>query len=344
MSVENLVEQAEKALINPKEVEEMQRALAEGSNERVDTFATLRTLSVVNASQEPLEPGETPPENAPTPGAISSSIRTENGWENEDFQNPFKGIIIRQRMSLRTKYEDKKKGAPNLISDEFDSYADSTMITIKKENAEGKWEVDFVGNYKQVKAHYSHDVFGASKSYLDLQYNLYVCTSLIEKSIVKVLVKGKSRSAFFDFMKTFKRKDGDFMSSTFILFSTEKHILDWEGKALQFPVWSFAFTKESRLDYNHLRDSLILQKELNEAIQLRDDSFNKEASIKSDFQSQDLSESHAELSQAEQEEQIPIIDLDADTPTEAEIAAETTPVSPQASTENSILGGPAPFF
>jgi hypothetical protein len=292
----------ETALVANDEMEELQRQLAQGSNERVDTFASMPTLSVSNQSQDPA-PGAEP---GVEPGQIISSIRTENGYENEPFQNPFKGIILRQRMFLRTKFEAQKNGAPKLITDEFDSYSDSEIITVKKQSPiDGKWVEDFVGNYKQVVAKYSDsNQFGKVNKYLDLQYNLYVCVSLAEKKIVRIQVKGKSRAGLFDFMKKFTRKAGDFMSSTFVTFSTEKHLNDFNGNPLKFPVWSFSYTKNEPLDLPSLKAAIALQNELNDAIAAREAAFGKKE------YAEVTDASHAELPQGSPAEDIPTINLD----------------------------------
>lgn len=301
----------ETSLVANDEMEELQRQLAQGSNERVDTFSTMPTITVSNQSQEPSTPGEGP---GVKPGSMVSSIKTENGYVNEEFPMPFQGVVLRQRMYLRTKYEAVKNGAPKLVTDEFDSYKDSEIITVKKQNIEGKWEEDFVGNYKQVVAHYSDtNSFGKVNKYLDLQYNLYVCVSLAEKRIVRIQVKGKSRGALFDFMKTFTRKAGDFMSSTWTTFATEEHLNDFNGKPLKFPVWSFKYTKGEKLDILSLKAAITLQNELNEEISAREAAFGKKE------YAQIETASHAELPQGSPEEEIPTINLDEEETEEIKI-------------------------
>lgn len=308
----------ETSVVDPKKIEELQRRLAGGANERTDTFSTMPTITVSNEQQDA---GEGKSQGI-APGEIVSSVKTENGYQNETFQNPFKGVVLRQRMFLRSKLEAQKNGAPKLISDEFDSYADSEMITMKKQNLEGKWEVDFVGNYKQVVAKYSDtNQFGKVNKYLDLQYNLYVCVSLSEKKVVKVMAKGMSRGALFDFMKTFTRRNGDFMSTTWIKFSTQKHLTNSDGEPLKFPVYSFAYEKDGQLDYQSLVLAEQIQTELNKAMSEREAAFaSKRAELVANSQV-----SPEELPQGEIAEELPTINLDEDTVEEAPIKIEEPP-------------------
>lgn len=294
----------ENTLIEQEEIERIQRQLAAGSNERVDTFSMIPSVSISNSSQDPNKPSEF------SPGTIIMSIKTDQGYENSDMPKPFRGVILKTRIFLRTKFSAKEAGVPEFVSDEFDSYADSEIITIKEKDADGKWIEDFSGNYKEVTNHYSESSkFGKTNKYLDLQYNLYVCTSLDDKTVVKIVAKGKSRSALFDFMKTFTRRQSDFMSTTWTIFNSFEHLKDYNGKPFRFPVWAFDFKKDAHLDITELKKALSLQEELNEAIKMRDTAFGKKK-----YSSKEGSqiESHAELPQAEPDDEIPTINVDDD--------------------------------
>lgn len=293
----------EKSLIDQQEIERIQRQLASGSNERVDTFSMMPSVSVSNASQDPEKPGEF------APGTIIMSVKTDQGYENSEMHRPFRGVVLRTRMFLRTKFAAKEAGVPEFVSDEFDSYADSEIITVKQKNADGKWEENFSGNYKEVTEHYSEaSKFGKTNKYLDLQYNLYVCTSLDDKTIVKIVAKGKSRSALFDFMKTFTRRQGDFMTATWTIFNSAEHLKDYNGKPFKFPVWAFDFKKDGPLDITELKKALKLQEELNGAIKMRDAAFGKKE--KREYAEVVATQSHAELPQGEPEDDVPTIQIE----------------------------------
>lgn len=70
------------------------------------------------------------------------------------------------------------------------------------------------GLFRNYKGSYESKIpgpskFGKTNKYLDLQYNLYVCTSLDDKTVVKIVAKGKSRFVFLIFMKIFTCRQSD---------------------------------------------------------------------------------------------------------------------------------------
>lgn len=253
----------ERSLVAEQEdVEALRQRLALNAGENMNVFQTLPKISVCNKADEA---------NGIKVGDLVESIKTDAGYENMAVEGVLKGVIVKVRMYLSTKYDLVKKGAPSYITDEFDSYSDNQEIVVKQKDALGKYKVVFTGGYKEVVEHFtSENQFGAKEKMLDLNIHLYVVRDILARDLVKVHVKGVGRGAFFDYTKRFKRKEGDYMSSTVTLFGTFESKTDYNGNIRQIPVWAFTFAKLAPVSTGEELIALdSIQKELTELFSKR---------------------------------------------------------------------------
>lgn len=221
--------------------------LARGAGENTMAFSMMPLVTIHNDRSRP--------EYAV--GDFVKSTRTQNGYDDEKYQKPFKGIITKVRMYLKTKSQAVKDGAPERVSDEFESY--NEPITLK-EKRNGKYEVILEDYYKNIKDKYSKEnEYGKVKKELDLIYSLYVITNLAEQQAVKILVRGMSRGNLFDFMKEFSHQEDDHMSSHWTQFDSEILTKNFMGEDMQNPVAAICFKKMEMMTLDEKRKAVAIQ-------------------------------------------------------------------------------------
>jgi hypothetical protein len=232
----------EQNLIVPEE-EAIAQRMAERAGENTRTYTIMPTITVYN-------PSKTAQDSTLKIGDLVKTIRTEQGYETEKYERPFKGIILKVRMFLKLKYK-YAEGKPAIVTNEFDSYADSEMIFVKEKGIEkdATFKEVFMGNYKQVNDKYSLKSDTEIEKKLDLHHAIYVLKDLESKEIVRIDSKGLSRSNFFDYMNQFSRRGGDFMSAQWTTFDSMVSDKDYKGKPRQAPIAAITFTKgEKNID------------------------------------------------------------------------------------------------
>jgi len=265
--------------------------LAQGAGESMSAYRMLPSITVHNdKTNKDYEVGD-----------IIKSVKTQNGYENEKFEKPFKGVITKVRMYLTTKFKAKEQGAPDRITDEFEAYDD--LITLK-EKRDGKYEIVEQDNYKNIQDKYSSEnKYGKVERELDLVYCLYTITDLNAPELARILAKGTSRSNLFSYMKEFSRREGDFMSSHWTEFNTEMVEKNFRGEPMQFPVAAITFTKKELMSLEELRKAVDIQVELERGFEM----FKKKPT--------QIDTPSAKALEAPKEE-LPTINLDEDQPTE----------------------------
>jgi hypothetical protein len=271
--------------------------LAMGANENMTSFTSLPIIMVHNnKTNKEFEVGD-----------LVKSVRTQSEYENEKQDKPFKGVISKVRMYLKTKFKAKEMGAKEYISDEFEAFDD--LITLKEKKGEGKdvkYEIVEQNNYKNLQdAHSSVNKYDKVEKELDLIYSLYVATDLDTPSVVKIICRGTSRSLLFDYMKEFSRKDGDHMSSHWTQFDTEMIDTNFRGEPLQNPVAAISFTKMNMMTLDEMRKAVSVQVALEKEFERFESSPTQveTSSVKS-------------IEQPAPQEELPTINIDDDQPTE----------------------------
>jgi len=239
----------EKAVAKTDELEKIMLAekLARGAGENMSAFRMLPSITVHNnRTNKEYEVGD-----------LVKSIRTQSGYENEKFEKPFKGTITKVRMYLTTKFKAKEQGAPERITDEFEAFND--LITVK-EKKEGKYEIILQDNYKNIQEKYSFEnQYGKTDRELDLVYCLYTIIDLDTLELVRIIVRGVTRSNLFDYMKQFSRREGDFLSSHWTKFNTEMVEKNFRGEPMQNPVAAITFTKKDMMTLEEMRKAVDIQ-------------------------------------------------------------------------------------
>lgn len=280
--------------------------IADASGEKVNTFESLPTISVFNKAVEGADKDGLDPKL----GDIIKSTRTEQDWKREIMENPFNGVVLKVRNSLRTKFKLKEKGADELYSSEFTDFRNE-IITVRQKEwdvKEGKnvFKEVFKGTYHQVIEKYSFVQFGAVEKMLDFVVNLYVVLGLDtdEPQLVKMQIKGMSRGNWFDYTKEFTRRDGDYISTNITEFGTKLVDETRDGTKLAFTVAAFDFTKKGILPIASMKKLSELQDKFEEELKERDHMFNnpvKEAEVAKP----------AQIENSKQvEEELPTIDID----------------------------------
>jgi len=292
-------------LMNPEELKRRQERA-----ERMDavagvkqqSFESMKVIKVYN-------PSDTESELGAKLGDFVSSIRTENGYLNSIESRPKMGVIIKVRWYLKNKFKFNNQ---RLISTEFDNFADSNQIVVKEIVKEGEKTVFkpvFLGNYKQVNEKFSlkDDTFIEKK--LDLYCSLYVLTDVKSKEVVRFDFKGMGRSAFFDFMKKFNKKQGESMTQMYTTFDSVINTTNSTGKTMRVPVAALSFVKNGFVAEHELDDVEAIQKEFQQDLEKKDALFGVPAKIAPvDDYSQPAIESDG--SQPAQMETLPTINLD----------------------------------
>jgi hypothetical protein len=278
-----------------KEEAEIKQRMAERANERLNSFQLMPTLTVANSGSDPSQ------ESKFNPGDFILSTKSEAGYENEVYDKPFQGIIIKVRMFLKTKYSAIEKGSPLYITDEFDSYSALENISVK-EKKEDKFEKVFQGDYHSVIREYTEKGKFTEEKILDLHHAIYVLTDIENKTVIRIDSKGKSRGRFFDFMNSFKRSAGEYMSSTMSSFDSIQETLDWKGKPLQRPVYAIDFSKVRPLTSDELRKVDTIQQEFDAQIKAKDIMFKEEKDESKQIE--------APVENQDKAEEIPVIQIE----------------------------------
>jgi len=283
----------DKKLVTNEENEISQR-IAQKAGENIQSYTSLSTLTIYNPSNDGKE-------SEFKIGDFIKSTKTAQGYTNEKYKKPFDGIILKVRMFLRLKYK-YAEGKPNILTNEFNSYNDTELISVKEQDAEGKYQPVFVGNYKEVNNKYSLKDDTEIEKKLELHHAIYVLTDFKTRNIVRIDSKGVSRSNFFDYMNDFTRQDGDFMSTTMTKFSSILSDKTYTGKTRKSPIAAFSFTKKDKLSLKQLQELENIQTEFNAELEKLDEFFGsklgkKEAPLKED-------------TPAKEKEEIPIIQID----------------------------------
>ena len=276
------------------EAEVIAQRMAERAGENTRTYEIMPTITIFNGNKS----GDGLPI-----GSFIKGIKTEQGYSNEEYAKPVKGILIKVRMFLKLKFK-YAEGKPQLVTNEFDSYADDDLIFVKEKKREegAKYEEVFVGNYKQVNDKYSlkNDEGEVEDKKLELHHALYVL-DLETGEIVRFDSKGLSRSNFFSYMNSFSRRGLDKMSSTFTVIDSEISDTDFNGKPRKTPIAAFSFTKAEQLTVEQLRKAEEIQIEFEKQLRERDKMFGN---AKDEIAPVDSVE------QVEPQETLPVINLD----------------------------------
>lgn len=278
-----------------KEEAEIKQRMAERANERLNSFQLMPTLTVANSGSDKSQ------ESKFNPGDFILSTKSESGYENEVYDKPFQGIIIKVRMFLKTKYSAIEKGSPLYITDEFDSYSALECISVK-EKKEDKFEKVFEGDYHSVVKEYTEKGKFTEEKILDLHHAIYVLTDIENKTVIRIDSKGKSRGRFFDFMNSFKRGTGEYMSSTMSSFDSIQETTDWKGKPLQKPIYAINFSKIRPLTSEELRKVDEIQQEFDSQIKARDIMFREDRDESKQIE--------APVENQEKGEEIPVIQIE----------------------------------
>lgn len=294
------------AVENVQRKKDLAAMMAAEAGENSSKFNQLPMISVFNPSND----GGT---NKFEPGEIIWNEKSADEWKNDTVARPFFLKVLKPRYVLKTKYAAKENGAPDLISDEFDSFSDNEIITVKiVDPTTGKYSVDFRGNYKEVTENYTiaASKFKEAEKILDLQIRVY-CKADIRVGIKEMAnvfftlqVRGKNREAWFGFLKKFTRRDTDFLTATIIKVDSQKFENDYTGKPLRFPVYAFSFAKEREMTEEEMVQNLEDQKALNEAFRIREAMFAKEDDRTP------VRQVAAQLGEGAKEDEIPTINLD----------------------------------
>ena len=282
----------DKELTTISEAEVIAQRMAERAGENTRTYEIMPTITIFNGNKS----GEGLPI-----GSFIKGIKTEQGYSNEEYAKPVKGILIKVRMFLKLKFK-YAEGKPQLVTNEFDSYADDDLIFVKEKKREegAKYEEVFVGNYKQVNDKYSlkNDKGEVEDKKLELHHALYVL-DLETGEIVRFDSKGLSRSNFFAYMQSFSRRGLDKMSSTFTVIDSEISDTDFNGKPRKTPIAAFSFTKAEQLTVEQLRKAEEIQIEFEKQLRERDKMFGNAKD-----------EIAPVVEQPEPQESLPVINLD----------------------------------
>jgi hypothetical protein len=253
------------------EAEEIAQRMSQRAGENTSTYSIMPTITVYNPSKDSKD-------TSLVAGDIVKTIKTQQGYETEKYEKPFNGIILKVRMFLKLKYK-YAEGKPGIITNEFDSYSDDEMITVKKQDMESKYQPEFTGNYKEVNDKYSLKGDTEVEKKLDLHHAIYVLRDLDSKEVIRIDSKGLSRSNFFDYMNSFSRKGLDKMSSTWSTFDSIISNTDFNGKPRQIPIAAFSFTKGSQLSLEELKKAEEVQIEFEKQLKERDTMFGDKAKI-----------------------------------------------------------------
>ena len=296
--------------------------LAENAGEKLSAFnfKTVPVIKVFNDGGKPSDKFKN--------GELVYSFKNENDeWENKVYKKPFKGVILKVRMFLKTKYKYAKNGNM-IVTNRFDSYDDNTIITAREKrqmsNGEYRYVDVFKGNYKEVNDRFSLKSDTEIEKKLELHHSLLVLVNAKEKKVIEIVFKGMSRNSFFDYINLFTRVDGDFMSAHFTVFDTEIITEFDNGKQCQFPIARFKFTKGEKLTEEELKKILEIQKEVIDAITMNDaEKISPEEAMAKEKQKMEERQSDNEGvdneaqnndEQNNEEQNLPTIDLDDDDP------------------------------
>lgn len=271
-----------------KEQQELAEEMAREAGENTNTYQIMPTLTVFNQNFKNPNPDF-------QDGDLKLTTKTEAGYEHKKYMNPFSGIILKVRMYMKTKSSDQK-AEEFYTTDEFDHYMDSGVITVKKKNEQGKFDVAFTGNYKQVKETFPD---------FELHHVIYVLASVPNREIIKLDIKGASRNEFIKFQKSFTRRDGDHMIASWTTIGSKMTDEDWQGNKLRFSVAAMTFEKKSRLNYQEMISVREIQKEFNIQLAERDAMFKKPIIAQVEEQ-----KSLNDGSQPARAEELPTINLD----------------------------------
>lgn len=282
----------EQNLVVPEQ-EAIAQRMAERSGENTRTYTIMPTITVYN-------PSKTEKGSMFDIGDLVKTVKSDQGYETEKYEKPFKGIILKVRMFLKLKYK-YAEGKPALITNEFDSYSDSEPIIVKEKglDKDSKFEPVFTGNYKQVNDKYSLKSDTEIEKKLDLHHAIYILRDLGSKEVVRIDSKGLSRSNFFDYMNIFTRRGGDFMSSHWTSFSSMVSDKDYKGKPRQAPIAALTFEKTEKLSLEEAKRA--------EEIQLE---FGKQLLEKDVFFGNVKKEESTQIEQPDPNSDIPTINLD----------------------------------
>jgi len=296
-----------------EEKEALAMKIAENSGENTRTYTVMPTITVFNQSSDGAD-------TEFKPGDLIKTIKTQQGYEKEKFSNSFEGIIIKTRMFLKLKYK-YAEGKPSIITNEFDSYANSEMISVKEKGLsnDDKYEEVFIGNYKDVHDKYSLKSDTEIERKLDLHHAIYVLTDINTKEVVRIDSKGVSRSNYIDYMNSFSRVGLDRMSTTKTIVGSMISTETYNGKPRKTPIAALKFTKNSELSLEELKKLSEIQTEFEKDLEEKDIMFgNKKVNI---VEPDDTTE------QPEPVNELPTIQLEDDKPTELPLNAEKDEVA-----------------
>jgi hypothetical protein len=283
-----------KELTTISEAEVIAQRIADRAGENTRTYEVMPTITIFNGNKS----GDGLPI-----GSFIKCIKTEQGYSNEEFPKPLKGILIKVRMFLKLKFK-YAEGKPKVVTNEFDSYSDDYLIFVKEKKREegAKYEEVFVGNYKQVKEKYSlkNDQGKVEDKKLELHHAIYVL-DIETGEIVRFDSTGLSRSHFFEYINSFSRRGLDKMSSTFTVIDSELSDTDFNGKPRKTQIAAFSFTKSDQLTVDQLIKVEKIQIEFEKQLRERDKMFGnaKEEIVPVDS-----------VEQPEPQKTLPVINLD----------------------------------
>ena len=287
-----------KEVLTQEQIEEQEalaRSIAEVSGENTNTYAILPTITVFNPNGDS--------ESEFKIGDLIKTTRTQQGYNQESFGKPFTGIIVKTRMFLKLKYK-YAEGKPKLITNEFDSYAESCIITVKEKGLEpeAKYEEVTSGNYRAINDEYSlKNAKGeVEDKKLELHHAIYVLTDA--KEVIRIDSKGFSRSNYIEYMNSFSRQGLDRMSTTKTEVSSMISTETYDHKARKAPIAALSFTKKEHLTLDEMKELKEFQTTFEADLKDKDVMFGnakKEAET-----------GNAQLEQPEPKESLPTIQLD----------------------------------
>jgi len=175
----------------------------------------------------------------------------DDGYVVENFDNSFVGTILLVRYVV--KHATDK---PTWFSRECDNFKIDTIRTFDNETK----NVIFEGSYDQFKQKYS--TFDSEGNKVSSMYDLYVhIYTLIGDDIHRIVLRGTSRSAWFDFSNKAIPSHQSWLQFP-ITFATK----DEEGKAGMYRV--ITFTKGEKYDDAQSNDNFNKTKELRAALSM----------------------------------------------------------------------------
>lgn len=224
-----------KDLLSPETLARM-RELS-GENAASSNFTFIPVVSVSNEKETKTVDGEEVEVLKKKEYLVTD--KEGNDFVSKSYATSFDGIIVKVRYYVNKKY---KKGDSTGFwkSREFNSFG-NTNIELRQEG-----NTFWTGSYNDFKVEF--------EGQYDLYVRLYVITDIEKEEMVRVDLKGASRSSFWDYMRSFDNNDS--LSAHWTSFKVEKQ----KGDSFSFHVASFEPNDKKELN---IEEVLNIQEQLN---------------------------------------------------------------------------------